>query len=301
MSLRLNYILWIEDLLKYSGIVDMSSVNGLDIGTGAMCIYPLLLCKMYGCKMDCTEIDQESLDAAENNVQQNQFQNFINVMLVKEESILKEILREDSSYSFVMCNPPFFESNREHGKKTKHTPPRNAPTGNSTELEVDGGERKFILRLIDESMQNKTQVKIYTAMLGQKSRLSFLRAALVERGISNFTWTEFCQGYTKRWGIAWTYATASEINLTTALVTRTRTEALKSKDNRSMEIVIPPSKKLGSMKEVVASLNGWIDELNIQSKLMDMDPDHRSCFACQVTAYQDTWTHARRRRRLAAN
>ena len=32
MPLRLNYILWIEDLLNYSGLTDMTSVHGIDVG-----------------------------------------------------------------------------------------------------------------------------------------------------------------------------------------------------------------------------------------------------------------------------
>lgn len=51
---RLNYILWIEDLLRarlsfYPGWLDSarpepqgSRVNGIDVGTGASCIYALL-------------------------------------------------------------------------------------------------------------------------------------------------------------------------------------------------------------------------------------------------------------------
>ena len=32
LPLRLNYILWIEDLLKHTGIDDLSTVHGIDIG-----------------------------------------------------------------------------------------------------------------------------------------------------------------------------------------------------------------------------------------------------------------------------
>lgn len=97
-----------------------------------------------------------------------------------------------------MCNPPFFETDKGLGKKSKADTPRNAPTGNITELEVEGGEREFVVRLMDESLTFKNKVKIYTTMFGLKSSLSFLRKELSKRGILNTTWTEFCQGYTKR-------------------------------------------------------------------------------------------------------
>lgn len=36
LPLRLNYILWIEDLLKHSDIEDLSTVHGIDIGITAI-------------------------------------------------------------------------------------------------------------------------------------------------------------------------------------------------------------------------------------------------------------------------
>lgn len=120
------------------------------------------------------------------------------MVLVKRSSILKELVRDDSNYSFIMCNPPFFETDKGLGKHPKQEPPRNAPTGNDNELEVKGGEREFISRLIQESIEHKERIKIYTTMFGQKSTLGYLRAELTKNGISNMTWTEFCQGFTKR-------------------------------------------------------------------------------------------------------
>ena len=32
LSLRLNYVLWIEDLLQHSKVTDMTKVTGIDIG-----------------------------------------------------------------------------------------------------------------------------------------------------------------------------------------------------------------------------------------------------------------------------
>lgn len=118
--------------------------------------------------------------------------------LVNKKTILEEILQGDEEYSFVMCNPPFFETDRGLGKKIKEKPPRNAPTGIETEMKIQGGERAFISQLIDESLKYKNKVKIYTTMFGQKSSLAFLRNLLKSKEIFNTTWTEFCQGFTKR-------------------------------------------------------------------------------------------------------
>lgn len=69
VPLRLNYILWIEDLLTISQKTE--NVKGIDIGTGASCVYPLLAAKKYGWTMLATEIDEDSVKFAQGNVQQN--------------------------------------------------------------------------------------------------------------------------------------------------------------------------------------------------------------------------------------
>lgn len=76
VPLRLNYILWIEDLLsicKKDG-----EIRGIDIGCGASCVYPLMASKKYGWKMLATEIDEASLKYARENVQRNNLEALIN-------------------------------------------------------------------------------------------------------------------------------------------------------------------------------------------------------------------------------
>ena len=101
-------------------------------------------------------------------------------------------------YHFTMCNPPFFEIEGLSEKVIKRLPPRNAPTGNKVELTVEGGERAFVTQMIEESIEIKDKVKIYTTMFGRRSNLLFLLKFLKKKDIENSTWTEFCQGHTKR-------------------------------------------------------------------------------------------------------
>ena len=77
---RLNYLLWVQDLMAAAGVVDerdssirsTQKVVGIDVGTGASCIYPLL-----GCRLDpswcfvATEQNSEALDYARANVERN--------------------------------------------------------------------------------------------------------------------------------------------------------------------------------------------------------------------------------------
>lgn len=169
-----------------------------------------------------TEIDETSIRTAIQNIETNNLQRLIkgkcktyyyiprfytvlifqhNILLsvvkVDEGSILKDIVKEDDEYHFTMCNPPFFET-EQSTKVAKRLPPRNAPTGNETELTVQGGEREFVIRMIEESMEIKEKVKIYTTMFGRRCNLLFLLKCLKRKNIENVTWTEFCQGHTKR-------------------------------------------------------------------------------------------------------
>lgn len=76
VPLRLNYILWVEDLLSI--LKSEGEVKGIDIGTGASCVYPLMGAKKYWWKMIATEVDPVSLEYAKKNVQKNGLEMLIN-------------------------------------------------------------------------------------------------------------------------------------------------------------------------------------------------------------------------------
>eukprot|EP00201_Polytomella_parva_P004907 CAMPEP_0175079366 /NCGR_PEP_ID=MMETSP0052_2-20121109/24775_1 /TAXON_ID=51329 ORGANISM="Polytomella parva, Strain SAG 63-3" /NCGR_SAMPLE_ID=MMETSP0052_2 /ASSEMBLY_ACC=CAM_ASM_000194 /LENGTH=651 /DNA_ID=CAMNT_0016349673 /DNA_START=86 /DNA_END=2041 /DNA_ORIENTATION=- len=70
---RLNYILWISDLLYLSGLDPSSGseIHGLDIGCGANLIYCLLGAAAYGWRMTGLDIDQAAITWASTVVQKN--------------------------------------------------------------------------------------------------------------------------------------------------------------------------------------------------------------------------------------
>lgn len=45
LPLRLNYLLWMEDLLQQANITD--EIVGVDVGCGASCVYCLLIARMH--------------------------------------------------------------------------------------------------------------------------------------------------------------------------------------------------------------------------------------------------------------
>ncbi|CAJ1935702.1 unnamed protein product [Sphenostylis stenocarpa] len=114
--------------------------------------------------------------------------------------ILVGVVRDDEKFDFCMCNPPFFESLDEAGLN-----PRTSCGGTSHEMVCPGGEKAFITRIIEDSTQLKQHFRWFTSMVGKKSNLKYLVSKLWEVGVSVVKTTEFVQGRTFRWGIAWSF------------------------------------------------------------------------------------------------
>lgn len=207
VPLRLNYILWIEDLLKNSlGGVNDGDISGIDIGTGASCIYSLLAAKK-GWKMLATEISPSSVEVALQNVQVNSLSEFITVKEVTDKNlILKGVIDEDKTYHFSMCNPPFFGLSETPKKRTEHRPPpKNATSGCQEEVQTEGGEVAFVTKMIEDSAQLKDQVLIFTTLIGKRSSLRTLAKILEPYQVKSTIVTELRQGRTTRWVLAWSF------------------------------------------------------------------------------------------------
>ncbi|XP_033209595.1 RNA N6-adenosine-methyltransferase METTL16 [Belonocnema kinseyi] len=249
--------------------------------------------------MISSEVDPQSVKSANDNIQRNKMQDLIKVVSVLKETILAELLDEKENYSFVMCNPPFFKAEGDSEKTPKRLPPRNAPTGNKSELVVEGGEIAFIMKLIDDSILLQERVQIYTTMIGLKTSLVFLKSELKSRNIANATWTEFCQGFTKRWGLAWTFLPTNILDLSTAPTMRMKPEILerKKRERPPSEIIFPPHSKFGTVQDVVEALKFSLRDLNIEAKELNLEGKEHPYWAGELRACEDSWSHARKRRR----
>ncbi|ORY00924.1 hypothetical protein K493DRAFT_278395 [Basidiobolus meristosporus CBS 931.73] len=205
---RLNYLLWIDDLLQ-STKMDQEVVRGIDIGVGASCVYPLLGCRLNrNWHFLGTEIDPRSFSYAKANVERNGLSDRIQLFLNPTSKTLPlDEADGDARFSFAMCNPPFYENYEqvEAGINTKKLKPRAVCTGSSNELITEGGEAQFISTMISESLELLDRVSWYTTMVGRKETLDVVVAKLKSSKINNYAITEFCQGVTRRWGLAWSF------------------------------------------------------------------------------------------------
>ncbi|KAI5457102.1 hypothetical protein BGZ63DRAFT_83174 [Mariannaea sp. PMI_226] len=207
---RHNYLLWLKSLLdSTSHEPTRQKVVGLDIGTGASCIYPLLGCAQRPWSFIATDIDEKSLTYAEKNVTLNNLQDRIKVVPRKptDSLIPLEDLNIDS-IDFTMNNPPFYKSEEEMTQSAaqKNRPPSSACTGAKVEMVTDGGEVGFIGRILQESLILRERVQWYTAMFGFLASVVEFVDKLRAHGIDNYAVTEFIQGsQTRRWAVGWSF------------------------------------------------------------------------------------------------
>ncbi|CAN7984870.1 unnamed protein product [Ixodes hexagonus] len=288
---RLNYVLWLQDLLQL--FPEKESVVGIDIGTGASCILPLLGYKQCGWSFTATETDSINLAHATANVKRNSLENHIKVVAVESLREAHEAVEGDSAVDFVVCNPPFFGSAEEadaqgRAEEQGRTPPSSDMSGSEEEkVWPAGGEVAFVRDvLLQDSLCLREKVRIYTVMLGKKSSVKQVMAELNEQGV-NCTSTEFCQGKTMRWGVAWTFLDAD-----LASVPGTR----RPKSKPPLEFTLP--RKLKGVKYCVPGVFVRIKELLQEVQVpFEVIADGKNMCHLWVKAESNTWSHQRRRRR----
>ncbi|KAL8543243.1 hypothetical protein ACS0TY_003961 [Phlomoides rotata] len=118
--------------------------------------------------------------------------------------VLFGVVKDGESFDFCMCNPPFFETMEEAGLN-----PKTSCGGTPEEMVCSGGEHSFITRIIEDSAKMKHTFRWYTSMVGRKINLNMLVSKLWNIGATVVKTTEFVQGRTSRWGLAWSFLPAS--------------------------------------------------------------------------------------------
>lgn len=257
IPLCLNYILWIEDLLNV--LPPEESKSGIDIGTGNVCIYSLLAARR-GWKMLATEIDPYNFKSATNNIIKNDLFDTISLKMVPDSNhLLIAVLDANSKYDFCMCNPPFFDYREKPINRTlRRAQLKQVASNVQSETCTEGGEVSFITKLMKESVQLKEQIKIFTTLVGKKCDFLYLKKELQKIHPKSTAFTEFCQGRTTRWGIAWTFLDISLKN-----VGQTAEKKSKRKMKSALQFEIPAN-KFCDPNEVFDSLKRALNDLEVR-------------------------------------
>lgn len=223
---RADYIHYIADLLAASnaGVIPTGvAVTGLDIGTGASCIYPLLGNAIYGWHFVGTDIDADALANCEQILTANPLQ--AEAISLQQQpdprSIFKDIILPEDRFAFTICNPPFHASKEEANNGTRRKI-NNLGTGKENELVLnfagrdnelvyEGGELTFITRMIYESARYPNQCLWYTTLVSKKESLRALYKILEKVNAATVHTIDMGQGQKNSRIIAWTFLSDMQV------------------------------------------------------------------------------------------
>lgn len=227
---RADYIHYIADLLALDNngkIPEGKQIRGLDIGTGANLIYPIVASQSYGWSMLGSEINQASFASASLITDANpNLRQLVKVRQQKQvKAIFSGIIRADEMFNFSLCNPPFHVSadaalagskkknknlaRHSHKRRGKDSTTKNHSSlnfgGQHNELWCEGGEFEFVKNMIKESVEFKKQVKWFTTLLSKKENVAPLLLFAKKLGASECKTITMAQGAKTSRFIAWRF------------------------------------------------------------------------------------------------
>lgn len=216
---RVDYIHNIADVLASSNgnvIPRGKNVKVLDIGVGANCIYPLLGHQEYGWSYIGSDIDSFSIKIANQIIQANSLSKNIELRLQKYSTqIFNGIIKPNEIIDVTLCNPPFHSSASEAkegtDRKWKNLGQQKLIKSNlnfggqSNELWCKGGERAFILKMIEESVSFSQNCLWFTTLVSKSENLSSIYNALKKVNATEIKTVNMSQGSKTSRLVAWTF------------------------------------------------------------------------------------------------
>ncbi len=215
---RADYIHYIADLLNTEKQIEKkAAIKCLDIGVGANCIYPLIGFKEYGWAFVGSEIDPGAIASANKIVESNQgLKGNIEIRLQNNSNkVFKGIIQEKERFQVSVCNPPFHTSAKEaregtlrklsnlKGKKTSRAKLNFG--GQNKELWCDGGEKQFVIRMIEESLEFANSCLWFTTLISKEANLPPIYKALKKVKAQQVQTINMVQGNKKSRIVAWSF------------------------------------------------------------------------------------------------
>ncbi len=222
---RADYIHRIADLLGQSNFGKIplgDKLTCLDIGVGASCIYPIIGVTEYGWQFIGSDIDQKSLNSAQQIVKSNpQLPGKIECRLQKNPThIFQGIITKEDKVDVVLCNPPFHASLEEAQKgsrrKVKNLSGKRVEkaelnfSGISNELVYQGGEYIFIKNMVEESKLFAKNIYWFSTLVSQKSKLKSVYKLLDKIGIAQLKHIPLGTGNKASRIVAWSFLSREE-------------------------------------------------------------------------------------------
>lgn len=212
---RADYLWALYDLIQETTNLSDKQIKGLDLGTGANIIYPLIGRGMFEWQFVGTEVDDIAIENGIHILKENKIKPK-SISIRKQENpnaFFKGIFRKDDYFTFCMCNPPFHKSAEEARKgsqrKVKNLTGKSEVVlnfgGQNSELWCKGGELSFITSMMSESVEFKDKVVWFTSLVSKHENVRQLLKHLKSVGPSDSRIIDMGQGQKKSRLIAWTF------------------------------------------------------------------------------------------------
>ncbi len=222
---RADYIHYIADLLgscNNGTIPTGNKIKCLDIGVGANCIYPIIGNKEYGWSFVGSDIEPVAIKSASeivaNNI--NLKENVELRLQANSNNIFNGIINKDECFDLTVCNPPFHASFEEAQSGTlrklnnlsnkRITKPILNFGGKNNELWCEGGEEKFVQKMILESKQISNSCFWFSTLISKQYHLKGIYKALQFAEVFDVKTITMSQGNKTSRIVAWTFLTQEQ-------------------------------------------------------------------------------------------
>jgi len=222
---RADYIHHIAGLLgscNRGKIPTGNQVKCLDIGVGANCIYPIIGHQEYGWTFVGSDIDPVAIKSASEIVEMNpSLKGNVELRLQPDSNdIFAGIIHNDEHFDLTICNPPFHASFEEAQSGTlrklsnlkgkRITKPTLNFGGKNMELWCEGGEEKFVQKMISQSRLFKASCFWFSTLISKQTHLKNAYTALKKAEATEIKTIPMSQGNKISRIIAWTFLTPEQ-------------------------------------------------------------------------------------------
>ncbi|UAW97688.1 23S rRNA (adenine(1618)-N(6))-methyltransferase RlmF [Halopseudomonas nanhaiensis] len=215
---RADYVHALADLLadSHDGVVPAGhELLGLDIGTGANLIYPLVGRVEYDWRFIAADIDPAALRNAEQILAANPtLASGISLRLQSDPTaIFEHIIQPDELVDFTLCNPPFHrsadEAHEASRKKWQNLRGTADPAlnfgGQHNELFCEDGESGFLQRMANQSGGCREQVFWFSSLVSRLENVAPLQERVRALGATDVRVIPMAQGNKRSRFVAWTF------------------------------------------------------------------------------------------------
>ncbi len=220
---RADYIHYAADLLGScnKGVIPTDNkIKFLDVGVGANCIYPIIGNKEYGWSFVGSDIEPVAIQSAAKIIETNaSLKGKIDLRLQPNaKDIFRGIINTDDRFDMTICNPPFHSSAEEaqsgtlrklsnlNGRRITKTALNFG--GKNNELWCEGGEEKFVQKMITQSKPFAASCFWFSTLISKSSNLKSVYAALKNAEAFDVKTIPMHQGNKTSRAVAWTYLSA---------------------------------------------------------------------------------------------